>query len=81
MSSYTGLIGRQGLVDFCQTLAKKARDELDREQTLLAEKGKTMSDEQFETLTLSCSSLIGEITALRAVTEWARKQVEHGKFD
>jgi hypothetical protein len=70
---YRGMISRQSLVDFCQELAKKANTERDREQDLLE---KNVSDDQYETLMLSCSALAGEISALRAVTEWARNQVE-----
>jgi hypothetical protein len=78
---YRGMVARQDLVDFCQGMATKASAELDREQTLLATK-KDMSDDQYETLMLSCSSLVGEITALRTVTEWAKKEVEKasGRF-
>jgi hypothetical protein len=76
---YRGTVARQELVDFCQDLAKKANTERDREQELLLN-GK-ISDEQYETLMLSCSSLAGEVSALRAVTEWARQRVEeHGRF-
>jgi hypothetical protein len=71
---YRGFVPRQSLVDFCQDLAKKANTERDREQDLLSN-GK-LSDDQYETLMLSCSALAGEVSALRAVTEWARNQVE-----
>lgn len=74
--TYDGEIERQKLVDFCKGLADKQSKELLREQDILDKNEKTMSDDQYETLVLSQATLMGWIQALRAVTEWAREQVE-----
>jgi hypothetical protein len=73
---YDGWITRQELVDYCQETANKLYAELQREEAILERDSKTMSDDQFETLTFSKHSLIGHIAALREITEWAKKQVE-----
>lgn len=73
--TYDGHIPRQALVDFCKSKVSVISAEFDREQTLLG-KGDTLSDEQYETLMLSCSALAGGVSAFREITEWARKHVE-----
>jgi hypothetical protein len=50
--------------------------ELMREEEILEREGKTMSDEQYETLIHSKQNIIGHIAALREITEWAKVQVE-----
>ena len=75
LRSYQGVVSRQSLNDFCVERANTAKKEFDRQQKLLADDSK-LSDEQYETLMLSCASLSGAISAFRAVTEFARIQHE-----
>lgn len=71
--SYDGLLTRQDLIDFCQEMDRKWRTELARESEILVRDEKTMTDSQYETLTLSTTSLAGHISALRIVCEWAKE--------
>lgn len=70
---WPGLIPRQDLVLYCVTRVEMLKAELLREQNILADKEKTMTDEQYETLMLSSTSLMGHIMAFREITEWARE--------
>lgn len=70
---YDGLLTRQSLIDFCQEKANVWTAELGRESEILVRDKKTMSDDQYETLMLSTTSLAGHILALRMVCEWAKE--------
>lgn len=73
--NFPGLLTRQELVDYAKGKADKLLVELVREQTILENESKTMSDSQFETLSFSTQNIIGMISAYRDITEWARDHV------
>lgn len=70
---WPGLLSRQDLVVYCVTRAEILSTELKREQKILAENSKTMSDDQYETLTISTTTLLAQISVFREMTEWARE--------
>ena len=70
---WPGLLVRQDLVVYCVARAEILSAELKREQKILAEKEDTMSDEQYETLTISTTALMAQIRVFREITEYARE--------
>lgn len=71
---YPGYIIRQSLVDESQSRVADLKKEADETFNLMNTKG--LDEDSVHTLYEKYASLLGQITAMRAINEWAKEHSE-----